>query len=64
MNRESCLLNSASVQMFRRKFICKLGLAVLGVEDERCCVRRDFENANSASERHLFFLSQRSRATY
>lgn len=23
--------------------------------DERCCVRRDFENANSVSERQLFF---------
>lgn len=24
--------------------------------DERCCVRRDFENANSVSERQLFFF--------
>lgn len=46
---------STSVQVSCWKFICELGSAVLGAEDERCCVRHEYENANSVPETHLFF---------
>lgn len=38
---------------FWRRPLAKLGFAVISMEDEYCCVRQDFENASSVSEKHF-----------